>query len=60
MKQIFEIRTPCYRVRSDLSHCKRESIRATDYDFQPVRYLRPKAWDMIRNTIKNCNPLNEF
>lgn len=58
MKQAFETQMLSYNRQSEVSHFKKENVRATLYGIQSVRYLGPKIWYMIPDTIKSLNSVN--
>ena len=53
MEQDFEKQMLCCNRQPEVSHFKKENVRATLYGIQSVRYLGPKIWDMIPDTIKS-------
>ena len=60
MNEVFEFKTPCYNFRSDVSLFKKQKVKTTYYGQQSVKYLGPKIWDMVPQSIKNSNSLKEF
>ena len=53
MKEAFETQMLCYNRLSEVSHFKKENVRATSYGIQSIRYFGPKIWDMIPDTMKS-------
>ena len=59
-KDIFELQTPSYNLRSSCDQLRRENIKIVHYGLQTVRYIAPKIWELVPNIIKNSNCLSKF
>ena len=62
-RSFYGITEPFYNFWNEVNHFQRENIRTTHYGFQTVRYLKylgPKIWDLVPNSIRNYNTLNKF
>ena len=60
MKDIFKMQNPSYNLRSSCSEFRRENIKTVYYGLQSVRYIGPKMWELVPNTIKYSNSLSKF
>ena len=60
MKHVFEFQEQCYNFHSETRQFRREYIKTTHFGVQSLRFLGPKIWAMVPQTIKNCEPLQEF
>ena len=60
MKQVFDFQEPYYNLRSETSQFRRENIKTTHYGIQSAKFLGPKIWAMVPQSIKNCKSLQEF
>ena len=60
MKQKFHFWEPCYTSCSGTSQFRRENIKATFYEIQPVRFRGPKIWVRVPQNIKNWGSLQEL
>ena len=60
MKDIFKMQNPSYNLRSSCSEFRRENIKTVYYGLQSVRYIGPKIWEFVPNSIKYSNSLSKF
>ena len=59
-KEVFGMTEPLYNFQSEAKHFNRGNIRTSYYGIQSVGYLGPKIWQLVSNSIKNCNSPNNF
>ena len=59
-KDIFEIQSPSYNLRSSCNHLRRGNIKTVHYGLQSVRYLVPKIWELVPDNIRYSTSLSKF
>ena len=60
MKEVFNLVIPSYNLRSTECTFSRNNVRTTHYGLQSLKYLSPKIWELVPDTIKNCSTLQSF
>ena len=58
--EIFEIKEPHYKLRSEANHFKIQNLKCTHYGIQSVEHLGPKIWNIVSQNIRESNSLNEL
>ena len=60
MKDVFALKGPPYKLRSESNHFTRRNVRTTYYGHLSVKHLAPQIWELIQQSIRKCKTLNEF
>ena len=60
MTEVFEIKNPHYNLRSEASHFKRENSKSSHYGIHSVWHLGSKICNIVPQSIRESNSLNEF
>ena len=60
MKDVFELKEPPYNLRSELNHFTRRNVKTTYYGLSSIKHLAPQVWELVPQSFKKCNTLNEF
>ena len=60
MKDVFELKEPSYKPRSESNHFTRRYVKTTYYGLSSVKHLAPQIWELVPQSLKKFRTLNEF
>ena len=60
MKDVFELKEPPYKLRSESSHFTRRNVKTTYYGLSSIKHVPPQIWELAPKSFGKCKTLNEF
>ena len=60
MKDVFELKEPPNSLHSESNNSTRRYVKTTYYGLLSVKHLPPQVWELVPQSVRKCEPLNEF